>query len=262
MFERVLILTVDAGGGHTRAAQALQEAFRRLDAAREVRIADTMAYTSKLFWRLFLKIYMDMIQKAPELYGWFYDHLDKPVDSHGSRNLFARFNTRPVLKLLNEYRPDLVISTHALPAGIVSWLRAKDRIATPHAIVVTDFDIHAMWLCEHHEFYFVAIEETKLHLEALGVPPEKVVATGIPIDPVFAERQDRTEARRQLGLDPDRTTILVASGSWGIGPVVKIVEALQDLRKAVQVVALCAMNERLKDEVDQIARGRSRPMAR
>ncbi len=53
MFDRVLILSVDIGGGHVRAAQAVEKAFHRLDAAREVRIADALQYTSKFFYRFF-----------------------------------------------------------------------------------------------------------------------------------------------------------------------------------------------------------------
>jgi processive 1,2-diacylglycerol beta-glucosyltransferase len=252
MFDRVLILAVNVVGGHLRAAQALQEAFRRIGAAREVRIADAMAYTSDLFRGRFMKAYVDVIQKVPDLYGWLYDHFDKPVECRTNRNLFEKLNTKPVLGLLDEYRPDLVISSHVLPAGIISWLRNEGRISTPHAVVVTDFDLHGMWLCDHYEQYFVALDETKLHLEALGVPAATVFATGIPIDPAFAQGQDRTEARRQLSLDPDLTTILVTSGSWGLGPVERIVQSLQGMQSPVQVVAVCAMNEQLKAGVDRI----------
>jgi processive 1,2-diacylglycerol beta-glucosyltransferase len=129
-------------------------------------------------------------------------------------NGYEKLNTRPILKLLDEFQPDLVISTHVLPAVVVSWLREKQRIHTPHVVVVTDFDVHGMWLCEHAEHYFVALEETKRHVEALGVPADKVSATGIPIHPVFAQTQEKAEARRLLGLDPDLVTILVTSGSW------------------------------------------------
>jgi processive 1,2-diacylglycerol beta-glucosyltransferase len=253
VFERVLILTVNIGGGHVRAAQALEDAFRRLGAARAVRTADAMQYTSKLFRALFERAYRDVIRSAPDLYGWLYDRWNKPEPGR-QRNLFEKLNTRPVLKLLDEFEPDLVISTHVLPTGVVSWLREKRRIATPHAVVVTDFDVHGMWLCEHYEHYFVALEETKRHLEAVGVPAAKVSATGIPIHPVFARNQEKAEARRRLGLDPDLTTILVTSGSWGLGPVEELVRSLQSLRTRVQVIAVCAMNEQLKGNIDRIVR--------
>ena len=55
--------------------------------------------------------------------------------------------------------------------------------------MVTDFDVHAMWLCHHYEQYFVAMDETREHLSRLGIPAEKITVSGIPIDPVFAEPQ-------------------------------------------------------------------------
>ena len=39
-----------------------------------------------------------------------------------------------------------------------------------NSVVVTDFDVHAMWLCRHAEQYFVALEETKVHLKASACP--------------------------------------------------------------------------------------------
>ena len=252
MFQRVLILSVSIGGGHMRAAQALEKAFLQLDAAREVRIVDTLDYINKLFRKLFLKAYVDVIKNAPGLYGWFYEHFDTPWQNQGLLNVFEKLNTRPLLKLLEKVRPDLVICVHALPAGIISWLREKYRVGVPQAIVTTDFDVHAMWLCDHYEHYFVALDETKLHLEAIGVPADKVTATGIPIDPVFAEDWDKAEARRTLNLDPDLATILVTGGSLGLGPMERLVQALQQLKAPVQIVAVCGHNEPLKAGIDRI----------
>ncbi len=252
MFNRVLILTVNIGGGHVRAAEALQAAFRQLGGARAVRTADAMQYTSKLFRRLFEGAYRDVIRSAPELYGWLYNRWNKP--EQGRRNLFEKLNTKPVLRLLQEFQPDLVISTHILPTNVISWLRDTGRVMAPHAVVVTDFDVHGMWLCEHYEHYFVALEETRRHLEAVGVPAENVSATGIPIHPLFARRQEKAEARRQLGLDPDLVTVLVTSGSWGLGPVEELVRSLQTLRTPAQIIAVCAMNRQLKANVDRLVR--------
>jgi hypothetical protein len=41
MFNRVLILSMNIGSGHSRAAAALREAFHRLGAAQDVRTEDT-----------------------------------------------------------------------------------------------------------------------------------------------------------------------------------------------------------------------------
>jgi processive 1,2-diacylglycerol beta-glucosyltransferase len=77
VFHRVLILSVSIGGGHVRASEALQEAFRQLGAARAVRTADAMQYTNKLFRNLFERAYRDVIRSAPNLYGWLYERLNR-----------------------------------------------------------------------------------------------------------------------------------------------------------------------------------------
>ncbi len=84
---------------------------------------------------MFERAYRDVLRSAPDLYGGLYERWNKPEPGR-QRNLFEKLNTRPILKLLDEFRPDLVISTHGLPTGVISWLREKKRLHTPHAVVV------------------------------------------------------------------------------------------------------------------------------
>ncbi len=254
MFKKVLILSASAGAGHLRAAEAIERAFLELNAAAEVRNVDTLQYTNKVFRHLHSKAYIEMVNKMPEVLGWLYDHLDKPWKNERRRLALDKLNTRPFVKLLKEYDPEITVCTHFLPAEIISWLKAKGRVSCRQSIVVTDFDVHAMWLCRHYEHYFVALDETRLHLEKLGVPASKITVSGIPIDPVFAEAKDKREMRRKYGLREDVTTILVSAGGFGVGPVENILRILAaDLRSPAQVVALCGRNEKLKERVDRLA---------
>src|SRR5215207_11650740 len=229
MLKKVLILSASAGAGHLREAAAVEGAFRETGAAEEVRHVDTLEYTNKVFRHLYSKAYIEMVNKTPELLGWLYDALDKPWKNERRRLALDKLNTRPFVKMLKEYQPDAVVCTHFLPAEIISWLRAKRRINTQQVIVVTDFDMHAMWLCHHYEHYFVALEETRVHLEKLGIPASRVSVTGIPVDPVFARHRDKAEARARLGLDPERTTILLSAGGFGVGPIEHLVASLMEL---------------------------------
>src|ERR1041385_7266549 len=212
MLKRVLLLSASAGAGHVRAAQALEKAFQEIGEAsgeqREVQHLDVLNYTNKVFRNLYSKAYIDLVNKMPEVPGWFYDKLDKPWKNERRRLALDKLNTRPFVKMLREYQPDLIVCTHFLPAEIVSWLKAKERIISRQAIVITDFDVHAMWLCHHYERYFVAIDESRAYLEALGIPGEKISVTGVPIDPVFALSKNKLEMRKKHGLASDRITIL------------------------------------------------------
>ena len=150
------------------------------------------------------------------------------------------------MRLLRTYQPDFIVCTHFLPAEIVSWLKAKERLASRQAIVVTDFDVHAMWLVHHYEQYFVAIDEARVYLEALGIPVSKISVTGIPIDPVFAKKKNKIEMRQKHALDNERTTILLSAGGFGVGSVEPLIASLKAIEHRVQVVAICGRNEELR----------------
>jgi processive 1,2-diacylglycerol beta-glucosyltransferase len=262
---KILLLSVSAGAGHVRAAEALEKAFHEIGDengnALEVLNVDTLEYTNKLFRHLYSKAYIDLVNKMPEVPGWMYDKLDKPWRNERRRLALDKLNTRPFVKLLRSYHPDMIVCTHFLPAEIVSWLKAKERLSSRQAIVVTDFDVHAMWLVHHYEHYFVAIDEARAYLEAVGIPAAKITVSGIPIDPVFVQQKDKLEMRRKHGLAPDRTTILLSAGGFGVGSIDALVASLLHLEHSAQVVAICGRNEELKRRLTKTA-GRLKSNAR
>jgi processive 1,2-diacylglycerol beta-glucosyltransferase len=255
MLRKVLLLSASAGAGHVRAAEAIEKAFAQTKVAErtEVRHIDVLNYTNKLFRHLYSKAYIDLVNKMPEVPGWMYDKLDKPWKNERRRLALDKLNTRPFVKLLREYQPDLIVCTHFLPAEIVSWLKAKERLASRQVIIVTDFDVHAMWLVHHYEHYFVALDEARAYLEALGIPANKITVSGIPIDPVFAVKKDKQEMRAKHGLAPDRTTILLSAGGFGVGSVDALVSSLLPLQHSAQIVAICGRNEELKQRLTSLA---------
>ncbi len=253
---KVLLLSASAGAGHVRAAQSLERAFGRLDPACDVRHVDALDYTTKLFRRVYSKAYIELVQSTPQLLGWLYDWLDQPWEMERRRLALDRLNSRRFVKMLERERPDLVICTHFLPAEIVSWLLQEARLDCAHAVVVTDFDVHAMWLCRRFDHYFVALDETRVHLERLGIPAGKISVTGIPIDPAFSEPRDRRAARERLGLATDRTVLLLSAGGFGVGPLAHLVESLLELTHPAEVVAICGRNEDLRERLERLAETR------
>jgi processive 1,2-diacylglycerol beta-glucosyltransferase len=257
MLKKVLLLSASAGAGHVRAAQAIEKAFKQSgDGERPERVVqhiDVLTYTNKVFRHLYSRAYIDLINNLPEVPGWFYDKLDKPWKNERRRLALDKLNTRPFVKLLRQYQPDLIVCTHFLPAEIVSWLKAKERLTSRQVIVVTDFDVHAMWLVHHYEHYFVAIDEARVYLQALGIPAQKITVSGIPIDPVFALKKNKQEMRAKHGLAPDRTTILLSAGGEGVGAVDALINALLALQHRVQIVAICGRNEELKKRLTRMA---------
>ena len=253
MFSKVLVLSASVGAGHVRAAQAVEKAFVQSQAAGQVRHIDTLDFTNKAFRRVYAKSYIDMVNTMPEVLGWLYDRLDKPFANDRMRLAFSKLNTRPFVKMLERERPDIAVCTHMLPEEIIAWLKREGRLTCPLAVVVTDFDVHAMWLCRPVDHFFVAMEETRVHMGELGIEPERISVTGIPIDPAFAASHDKNEMRLKYGLEPDRTTILLSAGGFGVGPIEHLLAALGKMRHRAQVIAVCGRNEELKARLESMA---------
>ena len=247
--QRVLLLSASAGTGHVRAAQALEKEFARDGRVAAVRNEDALKFTNKLFRDAYSKLYMRLVREAPTVLGWFYRTSDEPWKNDKLRVQFERLNTGPLVKMIRAFNPQVTVCTHFTPAGIIAHLIARGDLDTRLAIVVTDFDCHAMWLSRVFHRYFVALDETKAHLAALGLPPERITVSGIPIDPVFAERIDRPAVRANYGLHPEKTTLLLSAGALGVGPTELIVERLKQLRHDAQTIVICGKSEDVKARV-------------
>ena len=250
MYKRVLILSASVGNGHTIAAESLKQTFEITKLAGEVRHEDVLKFTNPLFRRLYGKAYIDLVNRAPELLGWMYDQLDEPWKTEKRRLFFDKLNTTPLIKMIREYDPDWIVCTHFLPSEIVSDLKASGKLNCPQAIVVTDFDMHALWLCRNYEHYFVALDETKAYLESLAFPPEKITVSGIPISPKFSEAKSKIAMREEFGLQADVPTVILSLGGFGVGRIGTLLEALRKIRRPVQILAMCGRNEELKNELD------------
>src|SRR5258705_968200 len=148
MLKRILLLSASAGAGHVRAAQALEKAFKEVGEEtgeiRDVHHFDILNYTNKVFRHLYSKAYIDLVNKLPEVPGWFYDKLDKPWKNERRRLALDKLNTRPFVKLLRQYQPALIVCTHFLPAEIVSWLKAKERLSSLQVIMCTDLHVNVI----------------------------------------------------------------------------------------------------------------------
>lgn len=254
---RVLLLSARSGAGHVRAAEALEKAFlARGDST--VEHIDALDYVSKLFERTYDKAYLAMVRRAPEWMGVLYERTDQPWRHLRPRLALDRLNTRPMIRLLKRVQPDLCVATHFLPAEMIAWLIAKKKLRARNAIVVTDYDVHAMWLCGTVDRYYLAREEAAEYLAHIGVRREKLRVTGIPIDPLFAVPLPRARAREQLGLDQEATAILISAGGYGIGPVEQLVKNLLELERAWQVVAIAGKAEKTRKRLEELARAASR----
>ena len=251
---KVLILSASAGTGHVRAAEALEKVFRQQPGVGEVRNIDALRFTNKLFRDFYSKLYIHLVQKAPTVLGIVYNSTDEPWKTDRMRLMLDRLNTGPLERFIAKFKPDITVCTHFLPAEIISYLINKGKLNARHSIVVTDLDVHAMWLCRTFHRYFVALEESKIHLQVLGLPAANITVSGIPIDPAFSQIEDRAALRAQAGFDPEHPLFLISGGALGVSPAAGVLEGLSRLRHPAQAVVICGKKPELQESLEKQAR--------
>src|SRR5438132_2288750 len=212
MPKRILVLSAAVGAGHLRAAQAVELAVREVDPAAEVRNLDVLALTNAAFRRIYAEAYLDLVNKAPYVLGFFYDMLDRPRPATSTRDRLRRawekMNLTKLSGVLDERPWDIIVNTHFLPAQIIAGLRRRRKLATPQITATTDFDTHRLWMNEPCDHYTTATSEGASYLASFGVDRAKITAAGIPIQPVFSRTRNRGDTLRKHWLNGERPFVL------------------------------------------------------
>ena len=255
MGNRILILSASAGTGHLRCGEALEEAFAADPRVGRVIHRDALRMGSRWLRGVYSGLYSRMVRSVPELLGLAYRASDAPWRAGRLRPGLERMGAMPLMRWLGAEAPDLVVCTHFLPAGIADWMLENGRLRTRLAVVVTDLDCHALWLARRVRHYCVALEETRAHLEAVGVPGERIDVTGIPVAARFRHPVHRGEVCARVGLDPARPILLVSAGALGMGPTEELVRRLLRVRLGAQMVVVCGRCPKLRSRVESLAAG-------
>ena len=253
--KRLLLLSVSAGAGHTRAAEALRVAAADFDA--DALHLDVMDYVSSAFRALYTELYLKVVEKHPAVWAQLYRIMDKtPANAPASRlrRAVERLNTLKLREAIKSFAPDAVICTHFLPAELLMRERRRGRVTSPVFVQVTDFDLHGMWVVPDMAGYFAASEEVAFRMRARGIAADEIHVTGIPIMPAFATPLSRAECAAELGLDPERTTILLMGGGAGLGGLDDVAARLLALEGDFQLIALAGRNKDMLERLQELAR--------
>lgn len=249
----ILILHATAGAGHKRAAEAISAALKTTN--QEHRVVDTLECTTSFFRRMYVKSYIDIVQKAPELWGYLYDrtNVGSPAGKRARARLaFDKLNSRSFRKLIEEVQPGVIVCTHFLPLELLSDLKGRKKLNIPVHAVVTDVSPHTFWIYPNIEHYHVATPSAARELARKGFPAERISITGIPVDPIFANRTPAAEARAKLGL-LEKPTILLLSGGFGVGPMKQMLASFADCRDELSLIVVAGKNAVLEKECRVVA---------
>ncbi len=208
-----LLLSIDMGYGHLRAAHALAEAFdvpvERIDApplatADEVRTWDRVRWTYEMCSRLYRH---PLLGFAPRR---FLDAMTsiRPVDpgpTNPAATRAVRFQAKMIRKgmgdgIVRRMRADGVrmVTTFYTP-GL-----AADYAGLDHTyVVVTDSDVHRVWAPldppRTNLHYLAPSERARDRLRSYGVPAARIRYTGFPLPSALVGDETADRLRANLG---------------------------------------------------------------
>ena len=253
---KILIFYASYGGGHLSAANSIKQCIDDNFKDCETKLVDCMEYVNKPVNKITTTAYKELAKKFPWAWGEVYSHSQKGPLAHissASNNLLAK----KLLKLLKEYQPDIVISTHPFGSQMVSYLKRKALVDCKLATIMTDFAPHDQWLVgkDYVDYYFVSHEKMRQELINSNVAENTVFATGIPLSNRFLMHFDKDEIMKSMGLNPDKRVILFfGGGEFGLGrdKTVKILNSFITHVKNHQIVAIAGKNEKMKIAFDKL----------
>ena len=244
------ILFANYGHGHRRVGEAIAAEWVEHTGG-QVEIVDYFArFTNPVsdavtrFW------YYQVVRFAPKIQGRFYRLMGEIRPDSRFRRAVNRQGMERLDRYLAGARPDVVCCVHWTFAGTMSDLKIAGRTTVPCLTVITDYVSHGEWLHPAVDRYCVPHDLMRDGLLARGIPAERIVVSGLPIERKFQRPLDRDVLMDRLGLTPGVPVILVMAGAYAmLGGVHDVARVLARFPRPIQAVVVCSNAPRLADRI-------------
>ena len=247
--KKILIFYGAYGGGHLSAARAVKNYLDTNYPDCETLMIDCVEYINKYLNKISTTAYKEMAKKFPWIWKFVYNNSE-----HGALARISSTSNKLMSKKLNnilqEFEPDLVISTHPFSNQMCTCLKKEKKISCKIATILTDMAPHSQWTidADYIDYFFVANTDMKLALVNEGISDSKIFVTGIPLSERFKESFDKNLICKKFDLSPDKKTILFfAGGEFGLGrkKTGLIFRALIRIFRDYQIVAISGKNKKM-----------------
>lgn len=247
---KIMIMTAATGGGHMRAASAIDEYIRN-NTGHEVVTVDALKSVGWLLDKTVCDSYLFMARKAPSLFGMLYKSTNKKNAFSGIVPKLNSAFSHTLLETINKHQPDAIISTHPFAAEMVSSLKDMGDVSVPLICMITDYGLHRAWVASDVDGYVVASENMVDEMVAIGVDKAKIHPFGIPVHGVFFQQSDKNAILKEMGFQPDIPTILLMAGSFGVTHIIKLYKDLIGAGVPMQLIIITGNNQKLYDAFEK-----------
>lgn len=246
--KKVVVLTITAGNGHKAAAYAIEAGLHEhFGGDFIVSVHDIQADIGAL--------YESAVKHSASVYNWFFENSNSSENTTILHTIGYPMFAKKLDHIFYTEQPDLVVSTFSFP-GVHTWikktLRRQDHYI-PYVTVITDsISIHYLWFAEGTDAYIVANEETKRIMVDNGVPKDKMVVLGFPVNPRFYKKIDVAAERAKEGLDLKKPVFLISVGTGGsMKDVAFLSQFAKELGDQAQCVVVLGRNTEMLQKLQK-----------
>lgn len=242
---KALILSIKAGMGHHKTGMAIQNYLEKQGV--DCRMVDAYEYIAPALSEAVSNGYLLSTKLTPKAFGRGYElaqKYNKPEHNAFDR-AFNRISLPKMKKLITDFVPDVIITTHSFAATMLTPLIDDGTLKKCLTIgVITDFTVHPFWEKTKLDYYNTASVLLDYQAFKKNIPKEKLIHFGIPIDPKFSQKIPKNEAREELKIE-NKPTVLVIMGSMGFGKIFDKLIEIDGVDCDFQVLLVCGNNKRL-----------------
>lgn len=246
---RVLFLSAPVGAGHIQAARSISTAMHRKNDSVETKMANIFDFFNAFVGKSILDIYLNILKLFPRLYGMMYGWGNESYFALLGRQMISYYLAINMEKYIAEYNPDVIVCTHATPAGLAAYLLKRKKLSIPVVVVVTDFIVHRLWVYPEIQHYIVANEQMRRFLNEHGIEQNCIEVLGIPVDEKFLLLLDKESIRKRIQFSNQVKTILIMGGGAGILPMDEILLCCEDIGISLQIIVVTGKNESMYKKV-------------
>lgn len=252
---KILIFTAATGGGHKRAAAALEAKINKLSPETEVKVVDAMKAIGKVYDKTICGGYHFMATKVPKLYGKCYKITDRKTLMYKAVMHSNTMMSDKLLKTINEFEPDLVIICHPFVTTMISKLKRTGKTDVKAISLITDYDAHRTYIVPYIDAYVLGEPQMVNKLINEYEVDEKLIhPLGIPIFDRFTDTFSKEEICKREGLDPNLPTVLLMAGSFGVTSVLDFYKQLAVQGKDMQFIVITGNNKKLYEHLEDVSK--------
>jgi len=249
--DKYLILSATFGEGHKQVANAISEAVDYMVADAEPITIDIMEWIHPNLYPISHYIYKKGIKKFPQVYSFLYEKTRVKSSFSVKLNSIFLSGMQTMLKIIQEIKPKVVVSTYPFAAGIISKLKEQGLIDIPSVTIITDYTDHSYWIYPSTDQYLVGSTQLRDRLIALGVEEDKIKKTGIPVRKRFMDVLPKDVLLNKYMINPNMFTLLIMGGGDGFfGKGSSTFRALESISTPIQLFIVCGKNKKLKTQLE------------